>query len=153
MPSGVSPFGEPSARGGSCSQAAGLPKSCEDLLRGGDHQHAAVLRIGDRDRPVLQQVGVVGLVQVARVRSRYARVAVGPEQLPGGEGELDDALVLLLVGDDAGAAVDEEGVVGKVEAAGRRRVGARGELPEHLLLGVDDDQAVVAAVGDHQAAA
>ncbi len=121
----------------------------QDLLRLGDHQYPAVLRIGDGDRAVAEQVGVVGLVQVARFRAGHAGVAVGPEQLAAGIGELDDALVLLLVGDDPGAAVDEEGVVGEVEPARRRRVRARGEAPEDVLLGVDDEQPVVAAVGDH----
>jgi len=33
-----------------------------------DDQHPAVLGVGDRDLPVLQAVGVVGLVQVSRRR-------------------------------------------------------------------------------------
>ena len=45
-------------------------------------------------------------------------VAVTPEDLAARIGDLDDRLVVLLVRDDRRAVVDEEGVVGEVEAPG-----------------------------------
>jgi len=81
-----------------------------------DDQHPAVLGVGDRDLPVLQEVGVVGLVQVPRRRPGVPRMAERPDDLPRRIRELDDGLVLLLVGDDRRAVVDEEGVIGEVEA-------------------------------------
>ena len=47
---------------------------------------------------------------------------------------------------------DEEGVVGEVEAGGRRRFRRGREPPEDVLLRVDEEQPVVAAVGDQQLA-
>ena len=120
--SGVSPLGEPSVWGGlwhADARLADLP--CVAL--GADEEDAAVLGVGDRDGAVLEQVGVVRLVEIAGAGADHPRVAVRPGQLARREGQLDDALVLLLVGDDPGAAVGEEGVIGEVEAAGRRRAG------------------------------
>ena len=95
-----------------------------DLVRDGpvrvDHEHPAVLRVGHRDLPVLQQVRVVGLVQVARRGACWPGMAVRPDDLPRRVRELDDGLVLLLVGDDRRAVIGEERVVGEVEAAADR---------------------------------
>ncbi len=92
-----------------------------DLVRdravGVDHQHPAVVSVGHRDLPVAEQVGVVGLGQVSRRGARPAGMTVRPYDLPRGVGDLDDGLVLLLVGDDGRAVAGEERVVGEVEPA------------------------------------
>ena len=120
--SGVSPLGDPSVWGGLWQQTPCLADLPCVALRA-DEQDAAVLGVGDRDGAVLEQVGVVRLVEIAGAGADDPGMAVRPGQLAGREGQLHDALVLLLVGDDPGAAVGEEGVVGEVEAAGRRRAG------------------------------
>ena len=86
-----------------------------------DEEDAAVLGVGDRDGAVLEQVGVVRLVEIAGAGADDPGWPYDQVTLPEGKASCDDALVLLLVGDDPRAAVGEEGVVGEVEAAGRGR--------------------------------
>src|SRR5665213_601277 len=77
-------------------------------------------------------------------------MAVLPEHLARRVADLDDGVIVLLVGDDPGPTVDEEGVVGEVEAARRWWHGGRGVLPGDVAAGVQGQQAVVAPVGDQQ---
>src|ERR1022692_555301 len=79
-------------------------------------------------------------------------MSVLPEEPAGRVADLDDGVVVLLVGDDPGTTPDEEGVIGEVEAAGRRRHGGRRVLPGDGALGVDGDEPVVTAVGDEKGA-
>ena len=58
--------------------------------------------------------------------------------------------VLLLVGQDGCAVVDEEGVVGEVEAQRIPRGRRRGVLPHLVHLVVQEQEPVVAAVGDQE---
>ena len=115
-----------------------------------DYQHPAVDRVRHRDLTVLQQVRVIRLVQVPLGRAWLAGVTVRPDDLPRRVGDLDDRLVLLLVGDDRRAVVGEERVVGKVEAQLVPRGGRRRVPPHHVHRGVKQQQPVVAAVGDEQ---
>src|ERR1039458_10169971 len=77
-------------------------------------------------------------------------MAVLPEDLSGGEADLDDRVVLLLVGDDPFAPIEKERIVGKVEAAGRRRHGCRGVLPMKPTSRVHHQEPVIAPVGDEE---
>ena len=104
--------------------------------------------------PFFKQVGVVRLVEVSGRRTGLRRVAVAPQELPARVRDLDDGLVLLLVGDDGRAVVDEEGVVGEVEAARTRRWrhGRRVRVgPDDRAGVVEHQQAVVAPVRDRAA--
>src|SRR5674476_1278364 len=73
------------------------------LLR--EEQDPVVGGVGHRDRAVLQQVGVVGLVQISRRRAGLARVPVLPQDRTRGVADLHDGVVVLLVGDDPRAVV------------------------------------------------
>src|SRR5215469_6805747 len=77
-------------------------------------------------------------------------MAVLKEDAPGGVADLDDRVVVLLVGDDRGSVAGEEGVVGEVEPDSRRGPAARRVGPDRLARVVEDDEAVVSAVGDQQ---
>ena len=77
-------------------------------------------------------------------------MAVLPEDLARRVADLDDGVVVLLVGDDPRPLVEEEGVVGEVEPARRRRHGGRRVLPLQVAGRVDHQQPVVAPVGDQQ---
>ena len=65
-------------------------------------------------------------------------------------GDLDDRVVVLLVGDDRGPVADEEGVVGEVEAAVWRRSSRRRVSPDDPVAVVEEEQPVGAPVGDQQ---
>jgi len=106
------------------------------------------LGVGDGDLAVLEQVGVVGFVQVAGGRAGLVPVSDLPEDLSGGVGDDLDRLVLLLVGDDGVSVIDEEGVVGKEESVAVMRRGARGELPDSAVGGVEQEEPVVPSVRD-----
>ena len=77
-------------------------------------------------------------------------MAERPDDLPRRIRELDDGLVLLLVGDDRRAVVDEERVIGEVEAQRIPRQVRRWVPPHHMHRRVHQQQPVVAAVGDEQ---
>ena len=77
-------------------------------------------------------------------------MAERPDDLPRRIRELDDGLVLLLVGDDRRAVVDEERVIGEVEAQRIPRQARRRVPPHHVHRRVHQQQPVVAAVGDEQ---
>ena len=61
-------------------------------------------------------------------------------------------MVLLFVCDERLAARLDEGVVVEDETASLRPVGSRREAPERLPAGVDEEDPVVAAVGDQEPA-
>ena len=71
-----------------------------DLALRGDEQDAVVRRVGNGDGPGLQEVGIVGLVQVAGGRP-VAGVSILAEELARRVADLDNGVVVLLVGDDA----------------------------------------------------
>src|SRR5580658_11340788 len=73
-----------------------------------------------------------------------------PEEPPGRIGDLDDRLVLLLVGDDRRAVSDEEGVVGEVEAAARRRLALRWVGPDDPVRIVEEEEPVIPSVRDEE---
>ena len=74
------------------------------------------------------------------------------EQLAGGVSDLDDGVVVLLVRDDARPTPDEERVIGKVEASGRRRQRRRRVLPRQVPSRVDGDKPIVPSVSDQEGA-
>ena len=78
---------------------------------------------------IAQDVGVVRLVEVSPARSWRSGMPVRPRHLSRGEGELDDRLVLLLVGDDGRPVTHEERVVGEVEPTSVPGMGRRGCTP------------------------
>ena len=123
----------------------------QDALRARvDDDDTAVPGIGDGHLAVAEQVGVVRRVEVAGGGSRRPRVSVVEDDAPRRIGDLDDRVVVLLVGDDRPPVVDEEGVVGEVEAAMGRRPSPGRVLPDDLVAVVEEEQPVVAAIGDQQ---
>jgi len=74
-------------------------------------------------------------------------VAVVPEDFAGGEGDDLDRVLVFLIGDDLAQVRAEEGVVVEVERVARLAAGC-GVAPEDALAVVDEQDAVVAAVGD-----
>src|ERR1039457_113567 len=79
-------------------------------------------------------------------------MAVLPEEPSGWEADLDDRVVLLLVGDDPGALIEKKRIVGKVEAARRRRHCCRGVLPLKGTGRVHHQEPVLAPVGAEETA-
>ena len=121
------------------------------LAIGADEEDAAVLRVGDRDRPVLEQISVVGLIEIAGLGARRAGMAVLKGDVAGRERDPHDRLVVLLVRDQPGAVLREERVVREVETTSRSRPALARVPPENLLGRVDEQQPVVAPVGDQEA--
>ena len=80
----------------------GLADAAHDLAPA-QLEHPAVVGVGDDHEVVRQRVGVVGRVEVPGRGAGDAGMAVAPDQLPAGVGDLDDLVVLLLVRDDPAA--------------------------------------------------
>ena len=115
-----------------------------------DEEDAAVLRVGDGDLAVAKEERVVGLVEQPGRRARDLRTSVAPQQRARRIRDAHDRVVVLFVRQDRATVVDEERVVGKVEATRRRRTTRRRIHPRDVLVRVDDDEPVDAAVGDEQ---
>ena len=115
-----------------------------------DEQDAAVVRVGDRERPVGQAVRVVGGVEVSGVAADDARMAEQQPKRMIGDADLDDRVVVLLVGDQRLATGLDKRVVVVVEVAARGEVGAVREAEHDPALGREHQDAVVAAIGHEQ---
>src|SRR5665213_413847 len=118
-----------------------------------DDQYSTIVGVRDDDAPIGELVGIVRFMQVPRCCARCARVAIRPERSSGGIGDLDDRVVPLLVGQDRGAVVDEEGVVRKEESGRRRRCCRVREGPIDGARRVNKREAIVAAIRDEELAA
>ena len=116
-----------------------------------DEQHALVRDVGDGARAVRQHVGVVGPVEVPRPRARLVRPPVVPHDLPAGKGDELDRVLHLLARDDGPVVGAEEGVVVVVEGERGRDATPR-VAPDDALPAVDQQEAVVAPVGDQKKA-
>ena len=76
---------------------------CADLIGhaaiGIEDEDPAVLRVGDGDLSVLEQVRVIRLVEISRSRTGLLGMSVGPQNLPGWIPDLhdgDDELVVTM---------------------------------------------------------
>ena len=87
-----------------------------------------------------------------RVRAGFAGMAEDDMHGAVHQRDFDDVVVVLLVGDQRLAAGLDEGVVVVEEAPSRGAVGGGGVFVDDLTLAVDDQDAVVAAIGDQQIA-
>jgi hypothetical protein len=115
-----------------------------------DEEDAAVVCVCHRHRPVGQDVRVVGPVQLVRASTLHAGRAVETRDGVCPDVDRDDVLVILLVRDERLPAGLDERVVVEDEPAALRPVGARRESPENPPVGVDEEDPVVATVGDQQ---
>ena len=128
----------------------GLAELAHDPMCAIDEEDAAVVGVGNRDEPARQLVGVVGRVRDSRGWCRACCVPVAPAQPSAREAEDLNGVLVFLVADDRAEAGPEEGIVvelERVDGPARRRV-----APEDPLAVVDEQDAVVAAVGDQQQA-
>ncbi len=147
----MSPFTEPSVAGGLWYADAGLADLADDPLVA-DEEDAAVVGVGDGHRPVGQDVRVVGPVEVGRVVPDDSRHAEEIRRPVGLDVDREDVLVILLVRDERLASGLDERVVVEDEVGAARAVAGRREVPEDVMVRVDEEDAVVAAVGDEDRA-
>src|SRR5438128_360862 len=123
----------------------------DDAPAGRDEEHAAVVGVGDGAQAVGEEVCVIGRVQVAGRPPAFADVTVAPEKPPARERDHFDRVLLLLVRDDPPVPRAEEAVVVEVKREGQATARLR-VAPEDSLPAVDEQDPVVAAVGDQQVA-
>ncbi len=130
--------------------AAGAADLADDAVAAVQAEDAAVLDVGDRDRPVRPDVRVVGVGELACGGAGDARAAVAPGQAMRPDVDLRERVVELLVRDDAAVAGHEEGVVGVAERLAGAEVARARELPDDPLRRGDDQELVRVPVGDQQ---
>ena len=114
-----------------------------------DLEQPAVAVVRDDDEAARELVRVVGGVEVAGRRPRMPRMPVAPHDAARRVADLDDVVVVLLIGDDPVPARHEERVVVEVEA--RLSWPAR-VAPQDVAGRIDHEHAVVPAVGDREVA-
>ena len=129
--------------------AAGDAGLADDLLVRRNFQNAAVADVGDDHVAIGQLVGIVGKVEQPVLRTALTELAVFPGDLLAGEIDDLDDLRVLEIDDDALAVIGEEGIVG----AGAARQSDEIVFPQDLLVGADEQDAIVAAIGDQHVVA
>ncbi len=119
---------------------------------GPDEQDATVVGVGDRERAVRQQVGVVRGVELVRPAPPHAGCPVEVHPVVRPDVDRDDRVGLLLVRHDRPAARLHEAVVVEVEVDAAGEVARGREAPEDAMPRVDEQHSIVPAVGDQQRA-
>jgi hypothetical protein len=118
----------------------------------GDEQDSAVVRVGDGETPVGVGVGVIGVVEVGRPTAEDPGNAEQDAQAVRPDVDRHHIPVILLVGDQSPAPRLDERVVVEVQDAPGRDVRSGRIAPHDRPLGVDDEDPVVAAIGDQEVA-
>ena len=115
-----------------------------------DEEDAAVVRVGDGQRPVWEHVRVVGRVQLVRAAAAHAGRPVQVRARMRADVHRDDRVRLLLVRDDRLSARLDEAVVVEIQVNATRAVAGGWERPQHTMMRVDEEHAIVPAVGNEE---
>ena len=135
-------------------QSPARPDRAHDVLAPVEPHDAAVDDVGDLISPLREQVGVVGMGEVARAPRPATSWCPYSHDDPGPPTERDDRDVsenssLVMIERPSGVRNASSGPANCWPGGGR--AGLR-EAPDDPLARVDDDDPVVVAVGDHQVA-